>query len=231
MWSLWTKLLDIIAPRTCAQCGARLAPTEEGVCLGCLLELPRTEHWRQPYDNPVAHLFWGRLDIEKAAAYFHYVSGSEAARIIHAMKYYGRYDLGETLGRVAAREFAAEGFFRDIDIIVPVPLARNRRRHRGYNQSEEIARGVAQTTGLPMETKAIKRKKYRKSQTSLSRLERLENVEGIFTLASAERLEGKHVLIIDDVVTTGATIIACASQLAAIPGIKISVMALATARH
>ncbi len=224
--TLWSRTLDFISPRRCAVCGGRLSLTEHAVCTVCCLRLPRTGFCLTPSDNPVARLFWGQAAVERAAALFYYEARSETSRLIYALKYRGRPDIGVALGRQAAVELAAAGFLAGIDVAVPVPLARRRQRERGYNQSEAIARGVSSATGLPVEARAVVRTLYRGSQTELSRQERLDNVEGAFCLKDSSRLEGRHVLLIDDVVTTGATAIACATAMARVPGIRISFMAL-----
>ncbi len=223
---LLTKLLDLVSPRLCAVCGGRLAATEHGLCSACLLRLPRTGTWLSPADNEVAQMFWGLMPVERAASFFYYEPRSEAARIIYMMKYLGRPDVAFDLGRLAATEFAAAGFFAGIDVLVPVPLSRKRLRQRGYNQSEAIARGVASVTGMPVEVRAVVRTGFRASQTGLNRLGRQDNVSGLFCLKAPERLRGRHVLLVDDVVTTGATVMACAGAMAAVEGIRLSVMTL-----
>ena len=227
---LWSRLLDFVSPRRCAVCGGRLAPTEHGLCSACLLRLPRTATWLTPSDNEVARLFWGRLPVCRAAAFFYFERRSEAARAIYEMKYHGRPDTGYDLGRLAAAEMGAAGFFSGIDVVVPVPLARRRLRQRGYNQSEYIARGVASAAGLPVETRAVRRTVFTQSQTRLSHRERADNVEGAFSPADTNRLHGRHVLMVDDVVTTGATLAACGAALAGVPGVRLSVMALGFAK-
>ncbi len=228
--TLWSRVLDFVSPRLCAICGGRLSATEQAICSPCCLRLPRTGFWAQPYDNPMAHLFWGQMTVERTAALFYYEAHSETSRLIYALKYRDRPDIGFAMGRMAALEFMATGFFDGIDVMVPVPLARKRQRERGYNQSEEIAAGVASATGLAVETRAVERTAFRGSQTNLSRQERLDNVDGQFRMTDAKKLQGLHVLLIDDIVTTGATIIACATAMASTPGIKFSVMALGMAK-
>lgn len=130
------------------------------------------------------------------------------------------------MGRMAAKEFAANHFFDGIDAIVPVPLAKKRKRERGYNQSLEIARGVSQITRLPIINNAVKRLSFKGSQTQMSRWQRNDNVEGEFILKDSEAVKGKHILIIDDVVTTGATVISCANEIGKAGGVKFSVLSL-----
>lgn len=225
--SLVSRLLDFIVPRRCAGCGCRLAVTEEDVCTACLSHLPRTNYQSDLKANPMAKVFWGLSPIESAAALFFYHSHSQTSHLIYSLKYYGQPHVAYTLGRHAAKEYAGSGLFQDIDYIVPVPLSRKRKRQRGYNQSEEIARGISSVTGIPVLTDAVRRTVFVKSQTMLIRWERMDNVEGIFSLGKgAERLRHKHVLIVDDVVTSGATVMSCANMLTHIEGITLSVFAL-----
>lgn len=220
------SLFNLIAPKQCAMCGCRLAASEDVICASCNIDLPRTGFSAHPYDNDMAKLFWGRIPVERAAALFYYRAHSNSSRVIYQMKYYGHPEIGELMGRMTAAEFAGDGFFDGIDVIVPVPLARNRQRERGYNQSFEIARGISGITHLPVDGKAVKRKSFNASQTKMNRWQRNDNVKDVFTLKRAEELAGKHILIVDDVVTTGATVISCAEELMKCGGVKFSVMSL-----
>ena len=228
--SFWRRLLDLISPRICTVCGQRLSVTEEVVCAKCYLHLPRTDFQHKPYENAVAHLFWGRIPIEKATAFFYYEAHSETANIIYGLKYKDRPMIGEVMGRMAAKELLPSGFFDEIDGVVPVPLTFWRQWGRGYNQSMEIARGISEITGLPIYNKAVKRNVFKGSQTRRGRWERNESVEGAFELRDGNAVSGKHLLLIDDVVTTGATIIACAKALTEASGVRVSVFALGFAK-
>ena len=222
----WTRILDFISPRLCVVCGERLSPTERSICSVCMLHLPRTTYQFSPDDNPMAQLFWHLAPIERAAALLYYEPHSELARLIYDLKYHDRPDIGEDMGRLMANEMQLAHYFDDIDVLLPVPLSRKRLRQRGYNQSEQLAIGISDIIHLPIETKALRRKHFIKSQTQLSRHERQENVEDMFELRDGSLLEGKHVLLIDDICTTGATLIACADALRNIPGIRLSVLTL-----
>ena len=221
-----TRILDFISPRLCVVCGHRLAPTERSLCGVCLFHLPRTDFHQKPLDNPMAQLFWGLAPIEKAAALFYYHPHSETAQLVYRLKYNNRPDIGEDMGRVMACEFQATDFFSDIDVLLPVPLASKRLRQRGYNQSEQLAIGISDITHLPIVSKALRRKHFQQSQTTLNRWQRQENVTDTFQLKEEHLLQGKHVLLIDDICTTGATLIACANALKTIEGIRISVLTL-----
>ncbi len=224
--SWWTRLLDFISPRLCVVCGERLTPTERSLCSRCLLHLPRTAFQFTPTDNQMAQLFWKLLPIQRAAALIYYEPRSEIAQIVYQLKYDNRPDIGEDIGRIMANEMQLAGFFDDIDLLLPVPLSRKRMRQRGYNQSEQLAQGISDITHISIEKKAVRRKHFRQSQTHLSHWQRQENVEGMFELRDAGKLEGKHVLLIDDICTTGATLISCGTILKDIPGIRISILTL-----
>lgn len=221
-----TRILDFISPRLCVVCGQRLAPTERSLCSVCLFHLPRTDFHQKPLDNPMAQLFWGLAPIEKAAALFYYHPHSETAQLVYRLKYNNRPDIGEDMGRVMANELQTADFFSDIDVLLPVPLASKRLRQRGYNQSEQLAKGISDITHLPIVTKALRRKHFQQSQTTLNRWQRQENVEDTFWLKDGSQLQDKHVLLIDDICTTGATLISCANTLKDIEGIRISVLTL-----
>lgn len=225
--SLLSRLLDLISPRACAVCGSRMAVTEEAVCTPCNLHLPRTGFHLHPDDNPMARLFWGQTKICRAASLFFFYPHSETSRIIYGIKYGNRPHTARLMGALMAHEAAAAGFFAGIDVIVPVPLSADRRRQRGYNQSEMLARGVADVTGIAVETRAVERTAFSVSQTNLTRQQRRDNVEGLFRLTDAGALSGRHVLIVDDVMTSGATVMACAGQIERAGGVTLSVLTLA----
>ena len=228
--SFWGRLLDLISPRVCVVCGGRLTVTEETLCSKCYLHLPRTDFGSDLYENVMAKLFWGQIQIEKATALFYYEPHAETANILYELKYKNHPEIGEVMGRMMARELQKSGLFDDIDAIVPVPLARKREHERGYNQSLMLAKGVSEVTGLPIYNKVVRRTKFVGSQTHRGRWERNENVADVFELMDGESIRGKHLLLIDDVVTTGATIIACAQEMQKASDVKINVLALGFAK-
>ena len=217
------RILDFIAPRQCNICGKRLAYNEELICAACNMHLPRTMFSANAYDNPMAQLFWGQLPIERAAAWFYFEPHSEVSRMIYKLKYGDRPDYGCLMGQYLAEDFQNDGFFDGIDAIVPIPISRKRKRGRGYNQCEYIAKGIAEVTSLPVRKDIVKRKSFRESQTHMNWWERHENVEDAFTLKDPEWVKGKHLLIVDDVLTTGATILSCARELCREGNVKISI--------
>ena len=228
--SFFSRLFDLISPRLCIVCGERLSVTEEVICGKCNLHLPRTGFQRDPRENVMTKMFWGQIPIERATALFYYESHAESANILYELKYKNHPEIGETMGRMMARELQKADFFDGIDGIVPIPLAKKRERQRGYNQSMEIAKGVSEITNLPIYNKVVKRKTFNGSQTSKGRWERNENVENVFELLDGDSVRGKHLLIIDDVVTTGATVIACAKEISKAEGVRFSVLSLGFAK-
>ena len=221
--------MDLISPRLCVVCGNRLAVTEETLCSKCYLHLPRTDFANDLYENVMAKLFWGQIKLEKATALFYYEPHAETAQILYELKYKNHPEIGVVMGRMMAKELMKSGLFEDIDALVPVPLAKKREHERGYNQSLELAKGVSEVTGLPIANLVIRRTKFVGSQTKRGRWERNENVEHVFELVD-DNISDQHLLLIDDVVTTGATVIACAKEMRKASNVKISVLALGFAK-
>lgn len=224
--SFLARVLDLLSPRQCPGCGRRLSVTEKTVCNHCLQHAQPTHYLESPYDNMMARMFWGLVDIEKAVSLWYYEPQTELASLIHAIKYYDREDLAEDLGELLARKLLQTTFFDDIDVILPVPLSADRRRHRGYNQSECIAKGISKVVELPVYCEVLERVSFIGSQTQLNFIERRRNVEDAFRLHNEASVEGKHVLLVDDVMTTGATLLACATTLSTVPNVKISAVTL-----
>lgn len=217
--------MDIIAPRRCVVCGRRLACTDEYVCMVCSCHTPVTGYQLNPYENVMAQNFWGLVKhLEKAAAWFYYEPGSEFSNIIKALKYNHQPALGRYIGKMMACSMKESGFFDDIDFMVPVPITKKRRRQRGYNQAECIAKGIQKVVPIPIATHAVERIEFRESQTQLRRLDRMNNVEQVFRGKDLASLSHSHVLLVDDVTTTGATLIAVANVLQKMPDVRISVL-------
>lgn len=221
-------LKGLIFPRYCKVCGRRLMHSEQHLCINCLLDLPRT-HYEQNPNNLLMQHFLEWPEVVRATAYFYYYKEGKYSQLIHHLKYYDHPEVGTYLGRLAATELKANGFFDGIDLIVPVPLSKKKQRQRGYNQSDYIARGISEVTSIDMCTDSIERIVNTDTQTAKGRIDRWKNTEGIFRIKNTATLTGKHILLIDDVATTGATLHACVSALLTMPGIRVSVFALTKA--
>ncbi len=225
---LWDDALSLLFPRLCYGCGNHLMRNEKLICTECHVLIPRTSYHLEP-DNPVEQLLWGRCRIEKAAAFSFYNRDSRIRKLIHNLKYKGIREVGTELGMIYGEILTKSGFMKGIDIIVPVPLHPSKQRIRGFNQAEVIAEGIASAAGLPLDNTTLKRITLTSTQTKKSRFERWVNVEGIFNVADTSTLKDRHILLVDDVITTGSTIESCANELMKCGGVKISVAALAVA--
>lgn len=219
-----SDLIDLIFPRHCNVCGEVLSSTEKEICLNCMFSLPKIEPLHL---NEIEKVFWGKIDIERATSYIYYRKGSPYNNLLHATKYRNHPEVGEYLATVAAKEISERGFFDGIDAIVPLPLSKSKKRKRGYNQCDYIADGVSKATGIPVIKNCVKRNKSNETQIHKSRGERWENVEGIFALTDPQAIEGKHILLIDDILTTGATLCSCAAAIEGGCNCKISIFTLA----
>jgi ComF family protein len=215
----------LIFPRLCTGCGRCLVKGEGFVCFNCLIRMPRTQFHLQQ-GNPLEQIFWGRVKIEKATAWFYYQKGSDYQQILHHLKYKGMREIGVELGRGFAAELKESDYFGEVDMIVPVPLHPKKERQRGYNQSQAIAEGISGILSIPIEKEILFRRYYTESQTRKGRFERWENVSDLFGLKKEGFFAGKHVLLVDDVITTGSTIEACARKILECEGAKVSVATL-----
>ncbi len=229
MLSLFRQICDLLVPRTCPVCGKQLSAHEQYLCTRCLAGLPLTRLHLHDF-NAMEQLFAGKTPIERAAGCFWYERANRYSQILQSIKYRKMPALGEWLARQYGRDLAAAGFFEGIDAVIPIPLHSSKLARRGYNQSLYIARGLASAASLPV-LDVVTAAKPHSSQTRKGNYARYLNVRGIFAIAHPEKLAGKHVLLVDDVVTTGATLLSCAEMLHAhVDGIKISLATLAVAR-
>ena len=228
IYDLWDDFISLLFPRLCYACGNHLLRNEKLICTECYIQIPRTNYHLED-DNPVAQLFWGRCRIEKAAAFSYYNRGSRIRNLIHCLKYKGIKEIGNELGRIYGLILKDSGFTEGIDLIIPVPLHPSKKRIRGFNQSDLISEGISVVTGLPVDSRSIARISVSGTQTKRSRYDRWTNVDGIFNTNDAETIKGKHILLVDDVITTGSTLESCASELLKTEGVRVSVAALAYA--
>ncbi|MDR0510013.1 MAG: ComF family protein [Rikenellaceae bacterium] len=221
---------QLFFPDVCPACGEAKRVGSGALCMACLYGFPLTGFGSRP-DNPVLELFAGQLPVVQASSFFWYIHDSPYRKMIHMLKYYGSWQLARQLGEWMGAELEQGGLYGDVDVVAAVPLHPFRRMKRGYNQSEYIAKGIASKLERPTDFASIVRRKYNKSQATRPREERWENVEGIFAVRRPKRLAGKHILLVDDVLTTGATIVSCAEAiLEAVPDCRISIATLSVSK-
>ena len=218
-----SDLIDLIFPRCCMVCNELLSPQERDICLDCMSKLPKIE---KLHLEEIEKVFWGKVEIERATSYIYYHKNSPYNNVIHYLKYKNRPEPGERLAFIAAKEIAETGFFDGIDAIIPLPLSKKKLKERSYNQCDYIAAGISRATGIPVLKGAVVRTTANETQTHKNRDERWKNVEGIFALDRPQDIEGKHVLLLDDILTTGATLASCAKTIQAGCNCRISVFTL-----
>lgn len=227
--SSWgADLLALFLPRCCASCDEPLMRFEKGICLTCLEDLPRTRFHDDPR-NPVAQLFWGKVQLEAASSLLFFNRTGKAQRMLHRLKYKQDKEVGNLLGRIMAMDLMESTRFASVDRFMAVPLHPRKERMRGFNQSQVLVDGMREVWPLPASDTTLLRAVVTPSQTKKGRLERWHNVKAAFQLPDPEALRDQHVLLVDDVVTTGSTIEACAQVLSAVPGIRISLFTAACA--
>lgn len=222
--------IGLVYPRLCVVCNGHLLKSEQGFCLTCEQELPRTYDELNPAENPLAKVFWGRFPIEAAAACFVFTGQGKVQELVHNLKYNGRKDAGVAAGFYYGHVIKGISPFLTADLILPVPLHEDKLQTRGYNQAACFAKGLSEGMNIPYSETLLVRLKATSSQTRKNREERWDNVGDVFAVSSKKKLEGRHVIIVDDVITTGATLEACVLPLLNIKDIRISVVSLASAR-
>ena len=225
--TLQRAVAGLFSPPCCLVCRRRLVGGEHVLCLKCESDLPRLQDLASPYDNPTARRLWGKVEAERVAAGYEYASHSVMSLLIYLLKYDSRPEIGEWLGGALAAQADACGFFEGIDAIVPLPLHSTRQKERGYNQSDMFARGVARATGIPLDEGIIARTRNTVSQTLLAPSQRAANMDGAFSVLAPERAEGKHLLLVDDILTTGASVGSCIRELQKTRVGKVSVLTIA----
>lgn len=205
-------LTSLFYPRNCICCQQSLNSGEQDCCIVCLAELPRT-NFANFSDNPVAKLFWGRIELTFGFSVFHFSKGGKLQQLMHSLKYKGKTQVGEFLGREIAKELINSERKDQIDLIIPVPLHPKKERLRGYNQSDFLAKGINKLTNVPIDTASLKRSIHTSSQTRKSKFDRWQNVSSIFEIDKPKKIENKNILLVDDVITTGSTLESCAHTL------------------
>ena len=221
---------SLFFPNLCLGCGQPLIRGEETICSICHFHLPKT-HFHNDPDNPLNKVFWGRVDLEAVASFVYFQKGGTVQHLLHQLKYKGRQEIGYRIGKWYGQELCYANIFRDVERIIPVPLHPNKLRKRGYNQSLMFAEGLVSVMHAELEDRCLYRKVDTKTQTRKSRYKRWENVENIFAVRNPEKIRGRHVLLVDDVITTGATLEACAQALLKVPGVKVSAASIAFASY
>ena len=224
----WANFVSLLFPELCQACGESLVAGENLLCLDCRYNLPFTDFHLKP-DNTVAQQFWGKINLEGAYAMCYFAKGGKIQQLMHNFKYRGVQNIGNMLGNIAGEQLLKSPVFKTADIIIPVPLHKSRLRKRGYNQSMCFAQGLSDKMGIPVDENNLVRLRATETQTHRSRFSRFENMQEVFTLISPETLRNKHILLVDDVVTTGSTLEACGVELLKAEGSKLSIATIACA--
>jgi len=220
-------LLHLFFPHVCEGCGSDKVSKGSFLCLRCLHRLPFT-HFEKFPGNPVEKRFYGRLPLLHASAQYYFTKASLVSHLVHQLKYKGNKALGLQLGKGMGDAIRLAGRF-DADLIVPLPLFEKRQRKRGYNQSMLLCEGMSEVLRLPLDELCIARPMHTSTQTNKGRMERWQNMEGRFVLKDPELIAGKHILLVDDVITTGATLEACGAEILKAPGSSLSIACLCQA--
>ena len=226
--SYLNDFVSLLFPQLCVACNQSLVTGEELLCMDCRFNLPYTNFHLQP-DNIVARQFWGKMKVEAAYALFYFVKGGNIQNMMPQFKYKGIKQIGNLMGYIAGEQLLENEIFQSVDYIIPVPLHAKRLRKRGYNQSACFADGLAEKLDAAVEINNLIRITATQTQTRKGRFARFENMREVFSVVDPSRLENKHILLVDDVVTTGSTLEACGIQLLKIPGVKLSIAAIAYA--
>lgn len=223
------SLINALYPKICIGCRSNLLSNEEFLCLGCEMDLPLSYYWENP-DNRLAKRFAGRVPLENVTSLLLFKKGSIVQEIVHHIKYRGRKDAAVHFGKMLGNQLKkTDSTIHKADLIIPVPLHANRLKTRGYNQCDYFAQGLAESLQIPWSAKVLIRPADNISQTKKRKLDRWGNVAEIFELADVSVIENNHILLVDDVITTGATAEACITSLLQAQNVKVSFAAIATA--
>ncbi|MBB6111353.1 ComF family protein [Mucilaginibacter lappiensis] len=224
-----SDFVSLLFPELCPACQVSLVANEYIICSDCRYNLPYTNFHLQA-DNIVAQQFYGKLKVEAAYALYYFTKGGKIQNLMHHFKYKGMQRIGNLLGNMAGIQLAENPIFNTVDLIIPVPLHKKRMRERGYNQSTRFAEGLAEKLPAIVEDDNLQRSVATATQTHKSRFARFENMQDVFMIKHPERLIDKHILLVDDIVTTGSTLEACGIELLKIPGLKLSIATIAYAQ-
>ncbi|HEX6914338.1 MAG TPA: phosphoribosyltransferase family protein [Chitinophagaceae bacterium] len=223
---LTRDLLHLFFPHFCHGCGSGLVDEGQLLCLQCHARLPETNFFSLA-GNPVEKTFYGRMPVEAAGATYFFTRDSLVQHLVKELKYHGDKDIGYYLGRLTGVALKNSARFDTIDCIQPLPLNWRREEKRGYNQAALIAAGIAGELRLPMHTNAVIRKLATATQTKKDRIARWQTMREVFEIAEPEPLKDRHVLLVDDIITTGATLEACGSVMLKVPGLRLSIATVA----
>ncbi len=226
--TIFSDTLHLFYPHLCNGCGSDILDENNLLCLQCINNLPHS-NFAQHANNPIEKIFWGRIPITAAHAEFYFAKESLVQTLIHQLKYKNNKEIGFYLGEVMGRSLLNSNRFQQIDYLVPLPLYPDKERKRGYNQAAIICNGISETTTIPVLNNYVIRQRFTETQTRKHRTERWENVEGSFIVKNKERLMGKHILLVDDVITTGATLESCGQAVLQVEGTTLSIATLAFA--
>jgi len=219
--------LGLLYPEFCVACNGKLYQQEDTICTKCMYNIPRT-NFHKIQNNIAEQIFWGRVNIEKAVSFFYFHKESKYQQMIHKLKYKNQKYIGEKLGQIYGSELIVDGVFNNIDYIIPVPLHTKRQYQRGYNQSEQIAVGLKKFLKAEVLTNILYRKIYTTSQTRKHRYERWKNIENVFGIKNAHKISEKNILLVDDILTTGATIESCINTIVKnTTNVKINILTIA----
>jgi len=225
---MFSDFVDLIFPQYCLACLGYLEKGEVHLCTTCHYSLPKTDA-QGLQSSILAQKFWGKVDIIHALAYLKFTKEGRVQRLLHQLKYSGHQEIGELLGRWYGYDLKESGYTKEFDLIVPVPLHKSKLKKRGYNQSDCVAKGLSEGLGVPWSADILVRAVATETQTKKKRLERWANVDNIFVINDTETVQQKHILLVDDVITTGATLEACAHQLYESGSKAVSIAAIAMA--
>lgn len=220
---------SLVYPRSCEACGNSLFRHEQWLCNYCLLNLPKSHFHTEP-GNVLEQVFYGRAPVERAASYYLFEKSGRVQQLLHSIKYRGNKELARQLGMLYAESLKETKAFSEADYLIPVPLHPKKQKQRGFNQSAEFARGLGDVLRVPLLENELIRTGFTSTQTRKQKFDRWENVKDVFSVRNPELLKGKKVVLVDDVITTGATIDACCQALGKAGGTRISVLSLAYAK-